>query len=284
MHYLTRTILIAVCLTVLSAVPFVSAQEKPSAKAYLCKNQFEVDYIGYERIRGPVESMNIERETLVSEGHTLFTNKGKPYVFATYKYDRGGRLIEKNFYRVDGVALPKSTFDYDTDGKLVKENYYSAISKKPYLDTNYIYENGFLKESIGRNIEDGGFLSKQVFTYDAERNYFEFIETYSYNSPALRVGFKQDEKCRFAEVFGYRADGRIAGKNVISFDSFDNPISIVSYSNDGAVLGKRKYEYKFDKNNNWIEQSDFSWKTEKGKANWVLVEIGYRKIKYFVTQ
>ncbi|CAN5341543.1 hypothetical protein BH20ACI2_BH20ACI2_27060 [soil metagenome] len=104
------------------------AQEKGS-KTYSCTNQFEVEYIGYERVHGPVDTMNVERETLVSEGHTLFTNKGRPYIFATYKYDLSGRLIEKNFYRIDGDALPKSTFDYDPDAKLVKENYFSAVSK-----------------------------------------------------------------------------------------------------------------------------------------------------------
>lgn len=247
----------------------------------MCKNQFEVDYIGYERILGPVETANIERETLVSEGHTLFTNKGKPYVFATYKYDRSGRLIEKNFYRVDGVALPKSTFDYNAAGDLVKENHFSAITNKPYLETNYIYENGFLKESIGRNIEDGSFLSKQVFTYDSNKNYFEFVETKSYKSPTIKVGFRQDEKCRFSEAFGYGDDGKVASRSVITFDGFDNPSSVISYSSDGSVLGKRKYVYKYDKYNNWIERSDFSWKTENGKPEWFLVEIGYRKIKYF---
>lgn len=266
---------------VLSPVLFVLAQNKPTTKSYPCNNQAEVDYIGYERVKGPVESTNIERETLVSEGHTIFTNKDKPYVFATYKYDRSGRLIEKNFYRVDGIALPKSTFDYDPAGKLMRENYYSAVSKRPYLETNYIYESGVLKESIGRNIEDGGFLSKQVFTYDPSRNYFEFVETTSYKSPALRVGFKQDEKCRFAEVFGYGEDGKVVGKNLINYDRFDNPIDIISYSNDGIVLGKRKYEYKFDKHDNWTEQSNFSSKTKNGKTEWFLVEIGYRKIKYF---
>lgn len=267
-----------------SCVSLVNAQEKQNGKPYLCKNQFEVDYIGYERILGPVETANIERETLVSEGHTLFTNKGKPYVFATYKYDRSGRLIEKNFYRVDGVALPKSTFDYNAAGDLVKENYFSAITNKPHLETNYIYENGFLKESIGRNIEDGGFLSKKVFTYDSNKNYFEFEETTSYKSPTIRVGFRQDEKCRFAEAFGYGDNGNVAGRSVINFDSFDNPSSIISYSSDGTILAKRKYEYKYDKYNNWTEQSDFSWKTENGKPEWVLVEIGYRKIKYFDTK
>ncbi len=280
---LPRKILIGISITVL-CVSFVNAQEKRNGTTYSCKNQFEVDYIGYERILGPVETAHIERETLVSEGHTLFTNKGKPYVFATYKYDRNGRLIEKNFYRMDGVPLPKSTFDYNAAGELVKENYFSAITNKPYLETDYIYENGFLKESIGRNIEDGGLLSKQVFSYDSNRKYFEFVETKSYKSPTIRVGFRQDEKCRFAEVFGYGENGKVAVRSVINFDSFDNPNSIISYSNEGTVLAKRKYEYKYDKYNNWTEQSDFSWKPNIGRPEWVLVEIGYRKIKYFETK
>lgn len=276
--FLIRRILLAVCLAL--SVIASTAQEK-GPNSYPCKNQFEVEYIGYEKARGPIDTVNVERETLISEGHTLFTNRGKPFLFATYRYDRTGRLVEKNFYRTDGVALPKTTFDYDRDGKFLRENHFSAVSKKPYLETNYVYQDGLLKESVGRNIEDGKSLSKKVFTYDAARRYFEFLETYSYNSPALRVGFKQDEKCRFAEVFGFGRDGKVAGRNVIEFNDSDDAVAVTSYSGDGAVIGKRRYEYKFDEHGNWVEQSDLSWREKDGKFEWVVVEIAYRKIKYF---
>lgn len=258
----------------------IDAQSNPEGKPYPCKNQFEVDYIGYEQVLGSVESLNIERETLVSRGDFLFTNKGKPYIFATYRYDRIGRLIEKNFYRLDGVPLPKSTFDYDSNGRLVKENSFSAITKKPYLETIYNYENDLLKETIGRDIEKNDWLSKKVFSYDVSKNTFEFVETKSYKSPTEHVGFKQDERCRFVEIYGYDVNGKLRARNLITFDANNNPTLLTSLDQNGKILGKRKYEYKFDIQGNWTEQSEFSWDQDK----WTLVEIGYRKIKYFDKQ
>jgi hypothetical protein len=164
MFYLSRSILLLICLTVLFPAFFVVAQEKENVKSFPCKNQAEVEFIGFEKFAGAVESMNVETETLVSEGHTLFTNKGKPFLFATYKYDRQGRLSEKNFYRSDGVALPKSSFDYDSDGKIIKENHFSAITQKSYLETKYIYENGLLKEILGLSLDDNKALSRQIFS------------------------------------------------------------------------------------------------------------------------
>lgn len=79
-------------------------------------------------------------------------------------------------------------------------------------------------------------MSKKVFTYDSAKNYFEFVETYSYNSPVLRVGFRQDERCRFAEVIGFGRDGKVARRNMIEFDRYDNPITIISYTNAGTLL------------------------------------------------
>jgi len=255
------------------------AQEQPLGGAYSCHNQTEVELIGYERIRGPVESLNVEVETLVSEGDVIFTNKGKPYLFANYRYDARGRLIEKNFYRLDGQPLPKSTFDYDEYGRLVRENYFSAVSNKAYLETSYVYKNGLLFESVGRNIEQASFLSKTVYTYDQPKRYFEFVESYSYNSPPLRIGIKQDEKCRFVEVLGFDRDGKISVRTVFAFDQYDNPVSGTTYSTGANVLGKIKYEYEFDVSGNWIKRSRFRSELDD-KDHWTLVEISYRKIRY----
>ncbi len=275
MHNHWRSILLLICLTVLfSSSSCVFAQEKKEIKTFVCKNQAEVKFIGFEKIVGAVESMDVETETLVSEGHTIFTNKGKPFLFATYKYDRQGRLAEKNFYRTDGKALPKSTFDYDSKNKLIRENYFSAITQKPYLESKYIYnDNGTLKERIGSDIEKNDFLSKTVFSYDLGKNYFEYIDYNFRLQPELRIGYTQDAKCRFSETFGFTRDGKIAGKNVINFDDKDNPILITYHSNDGSILGKRKLEYEFDKQGNWTKQSHYSWEKENDKFDWKLMRI-----------
>lgn len=246
---------------------------------YECRNQHEVEEIGYEKARGPVEFFNVEVETLVSQGHVIFTNPGKPYLFATYKYDAAGRLSEKNFYRMDGVAMPKTVFIYDTNGALLKEQHYSAVSKAPYLETVFTYENGLLKDSVGSNVEKpDGFLSRKEFFYKPERRYFEFLETKGYPSPTVKVGFVQDEKCRFSEVFAFAKDGTLASRSVFTFDNFDNPVLAESFFANGKLAGKSKNEYEYDSYQNWIKQSQSLWNAQTSK--WVLQEIVYRKITY----
>ncbi len=189
MLYKTQTILLLICLTGLLSMSCVFTREKKEVKSFPCKNQSEVEFIGFEKIVGAVESMNVETETLVSEGHTIFTNKDKPMLFGTYKFDRQERLSEKNFYNIDGKASPKNTFDYDSENKITKENYISATTEKPYLESKYIYNNdGTLKEIIGSNIEKNYFLGKEVFTYDSTRNYFEVTE-YNSSGPEMRIGY-----------------------------------------------------------------------------------------------
>ncbi len=251
-----------------------------SAQSYSCENQNQIDWIGYENIRGPVASLNVERETLVPQGHLIFTNPGKPYLFATYKYDSKGRLAEKNFYRSDGVALPKSVYLYGTRGELVKEQSYSAVTNAPYLESVYTYEDGKLKTVIGREIEKAdSFLSKQVFSYDPSRSYFEFVETKSYRSTSERVGFIQDKKCRFAQILAYDRSGTLVGRNVVTFDDYDNPTNVKAVSSDGKDVGATKFEYEYDSQHNWTKQLQSLWNERSGK--WVLQEITYRKITYY---
>jgi hypothetical protein len=57
MHNHWRSILLLICLTVLfSSSSCVFAQEKKEIKTFVCKNQAEVEFIGFEKIVGAVES------------------------------------------------------------------------------------------------------------------------------------------------------------------------------------------------------------------------------------
>jgi len=256
-------------------------QTGPDVPGYACRNQYLVEWTGYEEVKGPVERVDVKTETLVPQGDVLFTNQGRPILFATYLYSVG-RLTEKNYYRVDGVALPKSTFVYDKDARPLKEVDYSAVSHNPYLETEYIYQEGLLKEVIGRAIGEDGFLSRKVFSYDPSRRYFEFSETHSHKSPVFRVGFQQNDDCRFEQIIVFDPDGKIGKKALNSFDSNGNVIATISMSSSGEVLGRVKSNYEYDSRGNWTKRSDYRWGESKAAGNdeWTLQEIIYRTIKY----
>jgi hypothetical protein len=271
-----RKIIVGLC-TALTLV--VCSAYTQSSDSYQCINHYNFESLGYERIVGGVKSLNVFIETLIPQSHFIFTNPGKPYLFASYSFDSRGKVIEENFYRLDGVALPKTVYVYDKEGKLLKELHYSAVTNQPYLETRYEYERGLLKSILGRSLErDDDFLSKKDFTYDTSKRYVEFLETYSYPSPNFKVGFTLDQKCRLAEVFGFDKNGILAGRNKISYDTVDNPILVEAFLVGGKLVGKSRFDYEFDSNKNWVKQSK---KTMDEKINkWILQEIVYRKITY----
>ena len=76
-----------------------------------------------------------------------------------------------------------------------------------------------------------------------------------------------------------------AGEPRGSSPAYSRPVVIIQNNVfNRSPLGKRKFEYEFDNQGNWIKQSHYSWEEEKGKFDWKLMRIEYRKIKYFDTK
>lgn len=278
MFYKARTILLLICLTVLFSSCAV-AQEKQ------CVNQMDRWSSGNENnISGAVKSIRVEEQVYEFEGDFIYKND-KPLLKERFEFDRQGRKIEHYTYTTEGRESPKSVSSYNEKNWLAKDDAFSGLSQKPYLQTRYTYDDfGNVQEVAQYNLEDNKILQKWVFTNDLKKKYFEFIDSDSSNKQRLRVGFKRDGKCRLAEVFAYQSDGRLGMKSVISFDEKGIPISVVHYSNDNSVIGKRKYEYEFDKQGNWIKKSDLALKEKDGKSDWKLMNVVYRKIEYFDTK
>ncbi len=279
MLYEVRTILLLICLTVLQSVSCVEAQEKQ------CVNQMDRWSSGNENnLSGVVKSIRVEEQIYEFEGHFIYKND-KPLLKERFEFDRQRRKTEHYTYTTDGRESPKSVSSYNEKNWIIKDDTFSALTQKPYLQTRYSYDDfGNVREIAQYNIEDNSLLQKWVFTNDLQKKYFEFVDFDSRNKQRMRVGFKRDEKCRLAEIFGYQPDGALGVKSVVSFDKNDVPISVINYSNDNAVIGKRKYEYEFDKQGNWIKKSDFSWEEKDGKSDWKLMNVVYRKIEYFDTK
>ena len=66
-----------------------------------------------------------------------------------------------------------------------------------------------------------------------------------------------------------------------SYDRRGNEIEDIRYDENGNVKEKTRYQYKFDKLGNWLEQKTFEWNTENGKSFYRLSEISYQIISFF---
>lgn len=273
MQHVQRSILLLICLTVLFACDFARMQEKQ------CINQMDRWSSGNEtNLSGAVKSVHVEEQIYKFEGN----KNDKPLLKERFEFDRQGRKIEHYTYNTDGRESPKSVSTYNEKNWLIKDDTFSALSNKPYLQTRYTYDDfGNVKEIAQYNIEDDSLLQKWVFTNDLQKKYFEFADFDSRNKQGMRVGFKRDEKCRLAEIFAYQLDNKLRVKSVFTFDKNDIPISVVSYSSENSVIGKRKYEYEFDSQGNWKKKSDFELREKDGKSDWKLMNVVYRKIEYY---
>ncbi len=276
MKHISHSILLLICLTVLSSVSCVKAQETK------CINQMDRWSSGNENnLSGAVKSVRVEEQIYEFEGHFIYEHN-KPLLKERFKFDRQGRKVEKYTYTIEGRESPKSVSTYNEKNWLITNDTYSALSNKPYLQTRYIYDElGNVEEIAQYNIEDNSLLQKWVFTNDLQKRYFEFTDYDSRDRQRTQIGFKRDKKCRIVETFAYQPDNKLGVRSVISYDKNDIPISVINYSSENIIIDKRKYEYEFDDKGNWIKKSDFKWKEKDEKSDWKLMSDIYRKIEYF---
>jgi len=284
MTYLTRTILLAVCLTVLLMMISVVTSYGQTSKENNdspCRNNSNSTAKSRRKSSKAVEKID---EYL--DGRFMEWKRDKPFLFSTSKYDRKGRLVESNNYRSDGVPMAISLSVYDGNDRLIRSNILSAVNQKPYLETRYLYnEDGTLKERTGVSLDDNTILSKTVYKYDSQKNYLETIESKWYTNALYRYGHTmKPDKCGNSEAFYYDREGKMASRDVYSDDDQGNMVFLVRYTAEGKLLGKFKYEYEFDNQGRWTKKSDFEWKEENGKPQWKLIDVKYHKIKYFDTK
>ena len=276
MFYLTRTILITVCLTVLSSVSCVSAQNKS------CINQLDRWSSGNElKLKGPVKSIRVKEQIYVSEGDFI-VNTDKIFLKERFEFGKEGRKSEEYSYTTDGRESPRTTSVYNEKSWLIRQDTYSATTQKPYLETRYIYDKaGNILEAAQYSLDDSKLLQKWSFVQDPTNRHFGFTDTDSRNKWRGRVGFTKDVQCRIREISSILEDGKIQAISSLEFDDKSNPITVVSKSASGEILGKRRFEYEFDLHGNWIKKSDFALNLEKGKSDWKLMNIVYREIEYY---
>jgi hypothetical protein len=63
-----------------------------------------------------------------------------------------------------------------------------------------------------------------------------------------------------------------------TFDSKRNEIEVEKYSDDGALVWKRQYEYSYDEEGNWIKKVT---KELHGAEGYTPVEVEYRALEYY---
>lgn len=273
MRHIQHSILLLICLTILSA-SFVGAQSKPDSS--ICNNQLiypNADLDNFESTVGRNVKQILEQETDLTDGvqsdlietinynqqenisDSFLTNsKIKVFGKTVYSYDEKNHLIKKTDYNPDGSAVLEDILSYDSGGNL--------------------------KQVLTRNAKTKAVIWRKDFSYDEKKTYSEFFD--SLRDYGFR--FVKDEKCRMTEVVSFKVDKSITSKILINYDDKQNIVEQTVYSSIGKIIGKKKSEFEFDEKGNWIKQTKFESVIKEGKLVYKPVMIIDRKISYFETK
>jgi len=141
-----------------------------------------------------------------------------------YDYDDKNNLIKQRVVRLKGYA---DIYDYDGKGNLISQQTIDSTENLMWGDTNKFDKRGNQIESI--------------FYFDGKLEY----KSYSI----------YDDKNQEVESFDLGPDGVIESKEIFEYNLQGDWIKAEFYSyNPERAPRKRKWFYKYDEENNWIEQ------------------------------
>jgi YD repeat-containing protein len=213
-------------------------------------------------------------------------------------YDGEGRMTEKRHYTPDGNLVDSCVITYNSGGKVA-----SSICKTPAgevsLDYTYKYDGE------GREIEfllrkKGSQPFKKVNTYDDKGN---LLETASYegDKPLDRVTYSYDSGRKtgrrigrirtgdtFEEITIYNSEGRpaeysynlngsLTQTKVVTYNPGGTYAEEALYRPDGKLVSKTTYEYRYDREGNFIESE---YKVTTGEGESTFKSVTKRTITY----
>lgn len=239
----------------------------------------ELDLIEkFDRFGNLLEEINYsDGEILISEKN-IFLNgrlietflKHSPYLYLPdrrlYKYDDAGNLIEENGYNLADKLVNQSTYVYDEQNRKIQwtsMSYHPEERSEPHRYTYSYDEQGRLKEEKAFWDKGDGFKP-----------------TDSLGRAHKRVlVYRNSDKWETALYFN--TSGLLIKMTTLSYDDRGNEIEDIEYDQNKNVKEKIRYEYKFDKTGNWVEQKTYRWNSESGESFYQLEDVEYRTLKYF---
>lgn len=180
----------------------------------------------------------------------LTTARIKMFGRTVYFSDAQNRITKKTTYNPDGSAVLEDVFTYNSNGGLESKSTQNAITKKVISKTEYKYES----PTVYSQYYDGKF--------------------------ARQIKLTKDERCRVIESNLYKVNNALENKLTMSFDDKDNLVESIVLSPNGKTIEKRKYEYEYDSNGNWIKKNVFEWTFRDGDKPYILVRTLQRTITY----
>jgi hypothetical protein len=160
-----------------------------------------------------------------------------------YEYDVFSRMIKQSDISKSCIII--KSWEYDNKGNLIQEK--SELKKSPATTVVRVNSDGTREIEKVENFPDD--IRNYVITY-------EYNES---NQVIHEIRKYLDNRIQYDAVYTYSKKGLVATKSFLTSECCDD--------------GNAKFEYKFDKHDNWILTSK--------KGHKILSEVEKRDIEYF---
>lgn len=220
------------------------------------QRSYEIIIDGKKRLKGKMsypDSPNFSNYDKIFNKSSLITDfialyNEKIHWKQNYIYNEKQNLLKKSRYFPNGEMMSENIFSYDSNDKLIEENYYFKLSHKTRKTFEFDKKGRLVKENI-INSTSSKFNRTRTFQYDNDENYNIVI-----CKDFTADGFKKNEfiskydkdNNKIEEIYH---NPESLSKIFYKYDKFGNMIE-EKWENHNPT----KYEYSFDKMNNWIEK------------------------------
>ena len=203
----------------------------------------------------------------------------------TFRYDEKANLIRKTEYKPDGSLIVKENYKYNERDKVIEVQDINSEGV-PADRWIYKYNNKGKRIEANRYKPDGNLYEKIIYDYDNEGNIVEVNRFGENGNLEGRIYYVYDNKNDLIEAESYDSNGELEAKLFYKFISKFNPKKFNKYVNmlamesdvtiyEVLIFGRigieelqlfiadesldinGKYEYEFDKQDNWIKRIEF---------------------------
>jgi len=201
---------------------------------------------------------------------------------ATFNYDKNGNLLEhinnigitietdtydnsmKRIHSKTNYApnyiIQEGTYTYDANDNLIEHKIRTVFKDTSYSSTIYKYDNkGILKETD--SYDKNNYLYKWIYKFDDKGNQSEAAKYNDKNTFEERWAYIYDERGNNIELSLYQDS--LKQKFVYKYNEHNDKAEEILYGRYNILLHDYKYEYTYDKNDNWIkrfEKDNNLWK------------------------
>ncbi|AEH02552.1 hypothetical protein [Lacinutrix sp. 5H-3-7-4] len=208
-----------------------------------------------------------DNEKIIEYG--IYDRRGNIYRVTKTQKDESGKQLKKTTCDSEGNLKQYYIYTLDDNGNEIELKNYNSKNKLFYLQKNKYDINGNVISKIG-GIPESNKVSTTVLEYNSNNEMTQKIiyESYGSNTTQTYI-YDSNGNEVISELFKSNGDYT---KFISTYDERNNILTQYLYDKDEIQMQWYNWEYKYDKQGNWITKKEYS--------NGELSLVWERKIEY----